>query len=107
MPFGIELTGEGEYSKDEAARSDYLPPRRKYSQATEAEVRVEFGHKAISVSVSDNGRGFKPPQTLGDLARMGKLGLIGMQERARLVGGSLLVKSEHANGTTVIVEIPC
>jgi len=37
---------------------------------------------------------------------IGKLGLAGMHERARLLGGSLKVQSELGKGTQVVVEIP-
>jgi len=40
------------------------------------------------------------------LTRAGKLGLAGMQERARLLGGSLSVQSEPGKGTTIVVQVP-
>ncbi len=40
------------------------------------------------------------------LASVGKLGLAGMEERARLVGGKLTLESEPGEGTTVTVEVP-
>ena len=43
---------------------------------------------------------------IGDMAKDGKLGLTGMQERAQLVGGTLTVHSSMGEGTVVIVEIP-
>jgi len=46
------------------------------------------------------------PKILGDLASLGKLGLAGMQERARLIGGSLKIDSEKEKGTTVTVRVP-
>ena len=58
------------------------------------------------VIIEDEGRGFELPETLGDLSHSGKLGLIGMEERARLLGGSVKVESEPGKGTTVIVEAP-
>ncbi|GAF91889.1 unnamed protein product, partial [marine sediment metagenome] len=39
-------------------------------------------------------------------ARNGKLGLAGMQERARLLGGSAKVESKPSKGTTVTIEAP-
>ncbi|NOQ17766.1 MAG: hypothetical protein GQ507_00800 [Dehalococcoidales bacterium] len=43
---------------------------------------------------------------IGDLADLGKLGLAGMQERARLIGGRLEIESERGKGTTVTVKVP-
>jgi len=55
----------------------------------------------MTVAVSDNGRGFDPA-TASDRG----LGLQGMEERARLLGGSLHVTSEPQGGTTIEVAIP-
>ena len=77
----------------------------KHAQASKAEVEVEFNENKVTITISDNGVGFQPPESLGELSRLGKLGLAGMQERVQLLGGSLKLKSEPAKGTTVIVEV--
>jgi len=77
----------------------------KHSQATECVVKVAFSPKKVGLQVGDNGKGFQLPELLSDLATQGKLGLIGMQERATLLGGHLEVKSELGKGTTVRVEV--
>jgi signal transduction histidine kinase len=46
------------------------------------------------------------PGHLGDLTNSGKLGLAGMEERARLLGGTLNIQSEPGRGTTVTVDLP-
>lgn len=78
----------------------------RHSEATSAEVIVEFEESRIRVSVKDNGKGFGLRETMGDLIKEGRLGLAGMQERARLLGGSLRVEPEPGKGTTVTVEAP-
>ncbi len=78
----------------------------RHSQATEAEITVEFDQSKIMITVSDNGKGFNLPETIGDLARDGKLGLPGMQERARLLSGTLTVQSQLGRGSSITVEIP-
>jgi len=78
----------------------------RHSQATKAEVTVEFDEKKTKVTVNDNGKGFNLPQTVGDLAKDGKLGLAGMQERARLIGGTLAVQSQPGRGSSITVELP-
>jgi len=78
----------------------------RHSQATSAEIRVEFNEDKTRLTVSDNGKGFDPPSSVGDLARDGKLGLAGMEERTRLLGGSMTLKSEPGKGTTVTTEVP-
>jgi len=67
---------------------------------------VEFSDTEIVMIIRDNGKGFELPQRLGDLASLGKLGLAGMQERARLAGGTVTLQSELGTGTTVTVEVP-
>lgn len=78
----------------------------RHSHATEAEVTAEFHDKKVVVTIEDNGKGFSVPGTVGDLTRDGKLGLTGMHERARLVGGSVTLQSEPGKGTTIVVEVP-
>lgn len=78
----------------------------RHSQASKAEITVEFADSMVRITVSDNGKGFSLPPTIGDLTRSGKLGLTGMQERARLVGASLKVHSQPGQGTSVTVELP-
>ena len=78
----------------------------RHAQATKTEITVAFEKNQVKVTVSDNGAGFEIPDKLGELARDGKLGLTGMQERAQLIGGELIVKSAPGKGSTVTVEVP-
>ena len=77
----------------------------RHSKATEAEIIVEFEPNRIKITISDNGQGFIVPQRIGDFARSGKLGLSGIQERARLIGGSVSVQSEPGKGSAVTIEV--
>jgi len=67
---------------------------------------LEFGDDKTVLTVKDNGKGFKLPQRIGDLANVKKLGILGMYERGRLLGGTLEVKSESGKGTIIIIEAP-
>ena len=78
----------------------------RHSQATTAQIIVEFHDDVIRISVRDNGRGFRVPDKIGSLTEAGKLGLAGMQERARLLSGSVTIKSAPRKGTVVTVEAP-
>ncbi len=78
----------------------------RHSGATSADINIEFSDKRTKITVRDNGKGFKLPGKVGDLAKHGKLGLAGMQERAQLVGATLTVQSELDKGTTITVEAP-
>ncbi len=77
----------------------------KHSGATRAAISLR-AHDRLEMTVSDNGHGFKLPKAIGDLAATGKLGLLGMHERARLLGGALHIRSEPGKGTMVVVELP-
>ena len=78
----------------------------RHSQATSAEVIVEFDENRTRITVKDNGEGFVLPHSIGDIARDGKLGLAGMQERAQLLGGELKIDSQPGKGTSITVEAP-
>jgi two-component system sensor histidine kinase DegS len=78
----------------------------RHSEASRAWIMVEFIDDKVVLTIEDNGKGFKLPNRVEDLAAVGKLGLAGMQERARLVGGKLTIESELSKGTTVSAEIP-
>ena len=74
----------------------------KHASATEVTVRMCVDCGDLVLEVSDNGRGFDPQKA----SRGGGLGLVSMQERAREVGGSLLIASAVGQGTTVSVRLP-
>ena len=77
----------------------------RHSKATSAEVRVEFAPDKVKISITDNGTGFDLPPKVTDLAKDGKLGLAGMEERARLVGATLSAESQRGKGTRIAIEL--
>jgi PAS domain S-box-containing protein len=79
---------------------------RRHSQASSVAMSLDFGADALTLIIKDDGQGFNIPQRTSDLALSGKLGIIGMRERARLIGGTLIVQSELGAGTTVTLRIP-
>ena len=74
----------------------------KHSKAKSAQVAVGANAGSIWLRVSDAGRGFDP----GLQNAHAGIGLIGMRERLRLVGGTLVVKSEPERGTEILAEVP-
>ena len=78
----------------------------RHSRASGCWITIEFNDDKVVLTVRDNGKGFQLPHRVEDLAAVGKLGLAGMQERARLIGGKLAIESEPGKGTTLSVEIP-
>ncbi len=79
---------------------------RRHANASKVEVILEFTKNKTMVTITDNGKGFQLPKAEGDLPRLGKLGLLGMEERARLLNGRLKVQSELGTGTTINIEAP-
>jgi signal transduction histidine kinase len=60
----------------------------------------------VAVQVQDDGAGFVPPQRVSDLAEAGHFGLMGMHERAQLVGAHLVIRSRPGAGTTIEAHVP-
>lgn len=77
----------------------------RHAQARRVEVRVAFGDDEVRVDVEDDGRGFEVPEPLERLALQGRLGLLGMRERAQLVGGTLAVRSGVGRGAEVSATV--
>jgi PAS domain S-box-containing protein len=78
----------------------------RHAEASRAWLTVEFDESKTTLTISDNGKGFEVPKRAGDLAEVGKLGLAGMEERARLIGGTLRLQSKPGEGSIVTVEAP-
>jgi len=78
----------------------------KHSGGTQAHISVEFTEEKVTIAIEDNGKGFLLPERVEDLATSGKLGLVGMRERAQLIGAQLKVDSQPGTGTTVTIEFP-
>ena len=76
----------------------------KHSGASQAKVRLVGSDGTVGLSVSDEGAGFDP---VGAQRRSG-LGLVIMEERVRLAGGTLAVRSEPGKGTGVhaMIRLP-
>ena len=77
----------------------------RHAQASVAELTIEFTNGTLRMSIKDNGTGLKLQQSIGDQASLGKLGLVGMRERARLLGGTMTLESSPTKGTTIVVEV--
>ncbi|WEK50855.1 MAG: GAF domain-containing sensor histidine kinase [Candidatus Kaistia colombiensis] len=72
----------------------------RHADARTIELRLAFQKERLRVSVRDDGRGF-----VLDQARHG-LGLIGIRERARSLGGLLTLNSEIGRGTEITLDLP-
>jgi signal transduction histidine kinase len=74
----------------------------RHAEAAEVRIRLAAGGGRIVLTVTDDGRGI-PEDKLADSR---SLGLLGMRERARALGGDVVVLRHPAGGTTVAASLP-
>jgi signal transduction histidine kinase len=79
-----------------------LSNARRHSGATKVRVRVRSSDRYVSVTIADDGHGFD----VAAAKRSGRLGLTGILERVRLLGGDIEVQSGAGCGTRVRVTLP-
>jgi NarL family two-component system sensor histidine kinase YdfH len=73
----------------------------RHARASQASLRLNLSGGWLEATLHDNGAGFDP-QSRG----AGHYGLLGMQERARLAGGSVEIDSRPGAGTTITLRLP-
>jgi signal transduction histidine kinase len=83
-----------------------LSNAREHSGCSAVDVTVRAAVDHVQVRVADNGRGFDVEQTIVAAGERGRLGLVGINERARLVGGTCEIASAAGEGTSVAVFLP-
>lgn len=77
-----------------------------HSGARSTRVVVSAGTEELRAEVTDDGKGFAVEPTLVQAARGGRLGLVGMSERVRLLEGRLDVESKPGGPTRIAAAIP-
>lgn len=70
-----------------------------HASASNAQVVVEGSTDKLRIAITDNGQGF-------DAERVRGMGLLGMEERVKHIGGTLRILSRDEQGTSVIAELP-
>jgi signal transduction histidine kinase len=74
----------------------------RHARARNVDVILELREGKCTVIVEDDGVGFDA----GRIRPRGHLGLVGMQERAQMLGGDIQIESRTGGGTTVAAEVP-
>jgi signal transduction histidine kinase len=82
-----------------------LANTQKHAQATNVQVRFCMDNGCATLSIRDDGRGFAVPDSLGELARRGHFGLLGIRERVESLQGQMEIISAPGQGCQVQVEI--
>jgi PAS domain S-box-containing protein len=74
----------------------------RHANATRVDVTIAEGNGAFVLTISDNGRGIKEEEK----SALSSIGLLGMRERAHLLGGDIDVTGVEGEGTTVTLRLP-
>jgi len=79
----------------------------RHSEARTVVIQLDrVGDEYLRLTIQDDGSGFAVPESMRDMVQSGHLGLIGMRERADLIGGRATIESKPGEGTTVCVDAP-
>jgi signal transduction histidine kinase len=78
----------------------------RHAAAGKVVMRLVWESERVRLTVHDDGRGMESLPSASDLLEAGNLGIVGMQERARLVGGDFAVHLGPGQGTIVEVVVP-
>lgn len=89
-----------------AVMHEALANIREHSDARHVVITVSNGDEGVRATVTDDGRGFDVDAALVASARAGHLGLIGMHERVRLLGGQMKIASRLGGPTVISVSLP-
>lgn len=79
---------------------------QRHAQAATVQVRLECTPARVELTVKDDGVGFAVPSAWVEMARTGHLGIVGMEERMRALGGDFMLESAPGQGTTLRAAVP-
>jgi signal transduction histidine kinase len=77
----------------------------RHAAARQVGLRLAWKDAGLGLTVQDDGRGFAMPAALQSLSDQGHFGLVGIQERVNLIGGTLTLESAPGQGTILRVEL--
>jgi signal transduction histidine kinase len=75
---------------------------KKHSQANMGEISLQYQHDQIVLRISDNGIGIDP----GAIPEESRYGLVGLNERVRMLGGKVEIDSQPGKGFSLLTSIP-
>ena len=71
----------------------------RHSRATAVSLHLLQSPEAVTLTITDDGRGFDTSRTRG-------LGLLGMSERVERLGGRMVIESQPGQGTRILIKLP-
>jgi signal transduction histidine kinase len=77
---------------------------RKYAEATQSSIKLSHENTNVVIRISDNGKGFDARAM--KRGKNGSYGMVNMQQRAELSGGSIQIDSAPGKGTRITVKVP-
>lgn len=77
-----------------------------HAQADRIALVIRRSAGGVQLTLRDNGRGFRVPARLSELASRGHFGLVGMSERMAWAGGHMEIHSEPGAGTEITLNVP-
>jgi signal transduction histidine kinase len=78
----------------------------KHAEAKNVNVVVERRRNEMLLIIEDDGKGFEPSDIRSGKESGSELGVVGMRERAAIVGGTLEIESAPGKGTTIFAKVP-
>lgn len=78
----------------------------RHAQATQTSLKISFSPDSASLEISDNGVGFKVPESPAEFAPSGHFGLLGIHERTEMIGARLEIHSRPGDGSKIKVVVP-
>jgi len=78
----------------------------RHAQASQACLSMSFTPQAVTLQVTDDGKGFEVPKSPAEFAPSGHFGFLGLHERAELIGAQLGIDSSPGQGSRVTVNLP-
>lgn len=79
---------------------------QKHSDAKRVTITIAAHDRGVDALLTDDGRGFDPETTLVRAAREGHLGVVGIHERVRMLGGHARIESRPGGPTVISVTLP-
>ena len=79
---------------------------REHSEARTVTITISAKRRGVEARITDDGCGFDPETTLVRAARAGRLGLVGMHERVRMLGGRTRIDSRPGGPTVISATMP-
>lgn len=76
----------------------------RHAEASHATLKIKFEPNKIAITIADDGKGFTLTKNLSDLSKEGHFGLLGIYERAELIGAKIDLQSNPNQGTKITLN---